>query len=443
MRAKTVRSLIAATLVLGALVSTPLQAAVRLLCGGLIDTRAGKVLGPQSIVVQDQRIAAVEAGVSAAADGDTIVDLSAHTCLPGLIDLHVHLTSQQSPASELERYKLNEADLALRGAHYAEKTLLAGFTTVRDLGAAFNTNIALRDAIAQGLVRGPRIVASGGIATRGGHSDASNAHRADLMRDVESRTDLVSGPDSARDAVRKRYKQRADLIKITATGGVLSVAKSGHNPQWTEEEIRVVVETARDYGMRVAAHAHGAEGAKRAIRAGVHSIEHGTLLDDEAHRLMKERGTWLVPTLLAAQWSYEKAQIDGFFPALVRPKALEIGPQVTATLQRALKNGVKIAFGTDTGVSAHGDNAQEFALMVAAGMAPMAAIRSATVDAAEVIDAADRLGVIEVGRLADVIAVAGDPVADVTVLQRVAFVMKDGVVYKTEDRKLNGALPRR
>jgi imidazolonepropionase-like amidohydrolase len=240
----------------------------------------------------------------------------------------------------------------------------------------------------------------------------------------------VSGPDAARDAVRRRYKQRADLVKITATGGVLSVAKSGQNPQWTEEEVRAVVEAANDYGMHVAAHAHGAEGAKRAIRAGVQTIEHGTLLDDEAHRLMKEHGTYLVPTLLAADWAYQKAQIDGFFPALVRPKALEIGPRARETFERALRAGVRIAFGTDTGVSAHGDNAQEFALMVAAGMAPIDAIRAATMRAAEVVDAADVLGVLESGRLADVIAVEGDPIADVRRLERVAFVMKDGVVYK-------------
>jgi imidazolonepropionase-like amidohydrolase len=249
------------------------------------------------------------------------------------------------------------------------------------------------------------------------------------MQDVEARSDLVSGADSARDAVRKRYKQRADWIKITATGGVLSVAKSGHNPQWTEAEIRAVVETARDYGMRVAAHAHGAEGAKRAIRAGVASIEHGTLLDDEAHQLMKKHGTWLVPTLLANDWVYARAQQPGFFPELVRPKALEIGPRATETFQRALRAAVKIAFGTDTGVSAHGDNAREFELMAAAGMPPLETIRAATVHAAELLQLGDTLGTLEPGKLADVVAVPGNPEKEIALLKRVSFVMRDGVVY--------------
>jgi imidazolonepropionase-like amidohydrolase len=253
--------------------------------------------------------------------------------------------------------------------------------------------------------------------------------RADLMGDPGAREGVVNGPASARKAVRQRYKSGADLIKITATGGVLSVAASGHAPQFTEEEIRAIVATARDYGFKVAAHAHGAEGIKRAVRAGVDSIEHGTLMDDEGIRLMKQRGTWYVPTILAGEWVAEKAKLEGFFPDLVRPKAAAIGPQVRSTFAKAWKAGVRIAFGTDTGVSAHGDNAKEFALMVEAGMPALEAIRAATLGGAALVGAPD-LGAIEAGKLADVIAVPDDPTADVTALQRPLFVMKDGVVYR-------------
>jgi imidazolonepropionase-like amidohydrolase len=422
------RSLVACTAI--AWISAAAPADTLLVCGDVVDARAAKRIGPHTIVVREKQIARVAPGALAAGAGDSAVDLTAHTCLPGLIDLHVHITDEYSERSELERFKLSEADYALRGAHYAEKTLHAGFTTVRDLGAAYDTSIALRDAIQRGIATGPRILAAGqALATRGGHADRSNSFRPDLMHDVEARSDLVSGADSARDAVRNRYKQRADWIKITATGGVLSVAKSGHNPQWTEAEIRAVVETARDYGMRVAAHAHGAEGAKRAIRAGVASIEHGTLLDDEAHELMKKHGTWLVPTLLANDWVYARAQQPGFFPELVRPKALEIGPRATETFQRALRAAVKIAFGTDTGVSAHGDNAREFELMAAAGMPPLETIRAATVHAAELLQLGDTLGTLEPGKLADVVAVPGNPEKEIALLKRVSFVMRDGVVY--------------
>jgi imidazolonepropionase-like amidohydrolase len=281
----------------------------------------------------------------------------------------------------------------------------------------------------QGLVRGPRIFAAGrAIASRGGHADPSNGMREDLALAIADRT--VNGPASARKAVRQRYQDGADLIKITATGGVLSVARSGHAPQFTEDEIRAIVETARDYGLHVAAHAHGAEGIKRAVRAGVHSIDHGTLIDDEGRKLMKQRGTWLVPTIVAGKFVAEQAKLEGFFPELVRPKAAAIGPQTQDAFAKSYRAGVKIAFGTDTGVSAHGDNAKEFAYMVEAGMPPLAAIRSATLATAELLGVTDRLGALEPGKLADVIAVPGDPLADVAVLQRVSFVMKEGAVYK-------------
>jgi imidazolonepropionase-like amidohydrolase len=346
------------------------------------------------------------------------------------MDMHVHLSNQYSARSDVERFRLNAADYAFRSAANAERTLLAGFTTVRDLGAAYNVNIALRNAIAQGVVRGPRVFAAGrALATTGGHADPTNGWRADLMGDPGPAEGVVNGVEDARKAVRQRYKDGADLIKITATGGVLSVSASGHNPQFTEAEIRAVVEAARDYGFHVAAHAHGAEGIKRAVRAGVRSIDHGTLMDDEGIGLMKKHGTWYVPTIVAGKWVAEKAEVPGFFPDLVRPKAAEIGPKIQATFGRAWRAGVKIAFGTDSGVSEHGANAREFEYMVEAGMPPLDAIRSATLATAELLGASDRLGSIEPGKLADVIAVSGDPLQDVKALARVAFVMKEGVIH--------------
>ena len=373
----------------------------------------------------------VEPGYTTPDDDTEVVDLRAHTCLPGLIDSHTHISSQLSQQSYTERFRLNAADYALRAAGYARTTLLAGFTTIRDLGDRYNVTVSLRNAINQGVVIGPRIyTAAKSLATTGGHADPSNGLRMDLSGDPGPRQGVINSSQDARKAVRQRYKDGADLIKITATGGVLSVAKSGHNPQFSEEEIRAVVETAKDYGFRVAAHAHGAEGMKRAIRAGVDSIEHGTLMDEEVMALMKQHGTYYVPTIIAGKWVAEKAEQEGFFPDAVRPKAAAIGPKSQATFARAYQNGVKIAFGTDSGVSPHGQNAKEFAYMVEAGMPPLEAIRSATLEAARLLGQEDRLGTLEAGKLADVIAVPDDPGRDISSLQRVSFVMKDGVMYK-------------
>ena len=268
------------------------------------------------------------------------------------------------------------------------------------------------------------------MATTGGHADPTNGMKFKLMGDPGPAEGVVNGIPDARKAVRQRYKHGADLIKITATGGVLSVAKSGENPQFKEDEIRAIVETAADYDMHVAAHAHGAEGMKRAVRAGVRSIEHGTLMDDETMDLMKERGTYYVPTISAGEFVAEKATVDGYYPEIVRPKAAKIGPQIKNTFQKAHQAGVKIAFGTDSGVSYHGENAKEFLYMVEGGMAPMAAIQSATKVAAELLGIEDALGTIEVGKTADIIAVKGDPIKDISALRDVVFVMKNGVVYK-------------
>ena len=387
--------------------------------GRLIDGVADRVLEEMSVVVSDGEITAVVAGYRSA------------TVMPGFIDLHTHLTSEQRKDSYAQRFRLNEADFAFRSVVYAERTLMAGFTTVRDLGSTRTLAISLRNAIRDGWVKGPRIFAAGKtLASTGGHADPTNGRNRELMGDPGPDDGVVNNPDDAVKAVRQRYKEGADLIKITATGGVLSMATSGQNPQFTETEIRTIVDTARDYGFKVAAHAHGAEGMKRAIRAGVTSIEHGTLMDDEVIHLMKEHGTYYVPTILAGDFVYEMAQIDGYFPDIIRPKALEIGPKISDTFRRAYAAGVKIAFGTDCGVCPHGSNGKEFALMVSAGMPPMEAIQSATLVAAEVIGAEERLGSIEIGKLADLVAVEGDPIADIGLLQKVTFVMKEGVVYK-------------
>ena len=400
--------------------------------GSLVDVEAGEVLGRHTIVVEGERITAVEEGLADPESGDTLIDLSGHTVLPGLMDMHVHLTSQQAgAASYLDRFQENPADLAIKGLMYAERTLLAGFTTVRDVGGETTAILAVRNAIARGDMPGPRIFAATiSLASTGGHGDRTNGMRADLTGDPGPREGIVNGVADARKAVRQRYKEGADLIKITATGGVLSLAKSGQNPQFTEEEMRAIVEAANDYGFMVAAHAHGAEGMKRAIRAGVTTIEHGTYMDEEAFELMKEHGTWFVPTISAGNFVAEKAAVPGYFPEIIRPKAAAIGPVIQETFAKAHRAGVPIAFGTDCGVCPHGSNAQEFLYMVEGGMAPMTAIQSATVVTAKLLDIWEETGSITAGKAADLIAVEGDPIADVTRLQDVRFVMRVGRVHK-------------
>ena len=354
------------------------------------------------------------------------------TVMPGLMDMHVHLSSQHGgPQTYLERFSLNEADYALKAANYAEITLDAGFTTVRNLGDGYHETVSLRNAISKGYATGPRIFTVGkSIATTGGHADPSNGLSHLLRPDVGPKQGVVNGEVEAREAVRSRYQDGADLIKITATGGVLSVAKSGQNPQFMTDELEAIVQTAKDYGMTVAVHAHGKEGMKRAIVAGVDSIEHGTYMDDEVRDLMKQKGTYYVPTILAGKFVADKAKIDGYFPELVRPKAAAIGPLIQNTFEKAHKAGVKIAFGTDSGVSAHGDNAQEFSLMVEAGMSEADAILSATVNSAALLGVSDTLGTLEAGKFADLVAVVGNPLEDITLLESVYFVMKDGKIYK-------------
>ncbi len=397
-------------------------------CGRLLDVKAGVWRERVSITVDN----GVVKSIAPMTTGPGHLDLSAYSCLPGFIDMHVHLTGETQAQVDSLRQALsfNPADTAYRSVPNAERTLKAGFTTVRDLGASVGLNVALKRAIANGSIVGPRMFTSGtSIATTGGHADPTN-NLSEHFGHAMTTTGVVNSPDQAREAVRARYKEGADLIKVTATGGVLSQARSGQNAQFTEDELRAIVTTAKDYGFRVAAHAHGAEGIKRALRAGVDSIEHGTLMDDEAIALFKKHGAWYVPTITAGRYVADKAKVDGYYSALVQPKAAAIGPQIQATFGRAYRAGVKIAFGTDAAVYPHGDNAKEFAYMVEAGMPPLEAIRSATLGAASLLDQSANLGSVEPGFAADIVAVSGDPLRDISVLQQVKFVMKAGVVYK-------------
>ncbi|NEZ03027.1 amidohydrolase family protein [Wenzhouxiangella sp. XN201] len=406
-------------------------------CGSVIDVDAGERLGAHTVVIVDGKVSELQSGHPEWAEDVERVDLSSLTCLPGLMDMHTHITSESSPSAYIERFTLDEADVALRGAQYARRTLEAGFTTVRDLGDSFNASVALRDAIEDGRVPGPRIfTAAKSLATTGGHADPTNAWRQDLAGDPGPREGVLNGVAEARQAVRQRYKDGADLIKITATGGVLSVARSGDNAQFTDEELTAVIETAADYGMHVAAHTHGSEGMKRAVAAGIHSIEHGTYMTDEIMTMMIERGTWYVPTISAGKFVAEKAEEEGYYPPVVADKARRIGPVIQQTFERAHAAGVRIAFGTDCGVCPHGSNAAEFGYMVEVGMSPADALRTATINAAELLGQEEVLGRLQSGYAADLIAVDGNPLEDVSVLNDVRFVMRDGQVFV--DRSVEG-----
>jgi imidazolonepropionase-like amidohydrolase len=399
-------------------------------CGTLIDGISDEPRKNMTIVVEKDKITAIENGFSTPGSNDKTVDLKTRTVTPGWIDMHVHVESETRKGNLADKFILNPADIAFESIKYMNVTLAAGFTTVRDLGGT-GVNVSLRNAINKGLVTGPRIYTAGkSIATTGGHADPTNGYRKDLMGDPGPKEGVINGADEAYQAVRQRYKDGSDLIKITATGGVLSQAKDGANAQFTEEEVKAIVTAAKDYGYKVAAHAHGAEGIKRAIRGGVNSIEHGTFMDDEGIKLMKQYGTWYVPTITAGKSVGDSAKIPGYYTEIVTPKALATGPQIQNTFAKAYKEGVKIAFGTDAGVYKHGLNWLEFTYMIEAGMKPMDAIKSATINAADLLGEKDKLGSIEINKLADIVAVDGDPLKDPQVFGKVAFVMKAGVVYK-------------
>lgn len=399
--------------------------------GNLLDVQSGKMSKDQTIIISGNKIESIAPGfVEPKNAEDKVIDLKKMTLLPGLTDMHVHLESETNPKEYLESFTNNEADIAFNAVGFANSTLMAGFTTVRDLGGT-GVNIALRDAINSGKIAGPRIFTAGkALATTGGHADPTNSMNSKFVGDPGPKEGVVNGSEDAAKAVRQRYKNGADLIKITATGGVLSVAKSSSNPQFTIEEIKAITETAKDYGFHVAAHAHGDEGMQRAILGGVKTIEHGTLMSEETMDLMKKQGVYLVPTITAGKEVTEKATIENYYPALVVPKALEIGPKIQNTFSKAYKKGVPIAFGTDAGVFKHGENAREFFYMVEAGMPALEAIRSATLIPAKILQKENEIGQIAPGFYADIIAVEGNPLQDVKTLQDVKFVMKEGKVFK-------------
>lgn len=393
--------------------------------GKLIDVRVGRVLTDQAILIEGDRIKEVgpAASVGSHAPGARVIDLTNATVLPGLIDCHTHLTGEPNH-NGYAALGISVPREALYGAKNAKLTLEAGFTTVRNVGAGGYTDVALRDAIDAGDVPGPRIDAAGpAVGVTGGHADNNL-----LAPEFHSSADGVAdGVPALINKVREEVKYGASVIKIVATGGVLSKGDSPEATQFSDEEIRAVVAEAHRLGRKVAAHAHGAAGIKQAVSAGVDSIEHGSYIDDEAIRMMKSKGVYLVPTLYLGDWFMENAQRIGV-PDFMIAKAKIVLPAARRNVEHAFKQGVRVAFGTDAAVYPHGLNAREFAVMVKLGLTPMQAIQSATVHAADLLGWSDRIGSIEAGRLADIIAVSGDPIADIATLEKVSFVMKGGQV---------------
>ena len=398
--------------------------------GKMFDSKEGKMLDKMTIIVSGTEIKGVKKGFEIPDIDNIIIDLKDSTVMPGFIDLHVHMESEYNPEKYLNEFTAEESEIAFSSIKFAKRTLMAGFTTVRDLGGS-GVNISLRNAINKGEVIGPRIFTAGkAIGTTGGHADPTNGWKKSIAGDPGPQDGVINGVDDARKAVRERYKNGADVIKITATGGVMSIAKNGQNPQFTIEEIKAICETAKDYDMTVAAHAHGDEGIQRAIKGGVLTIEHGTLLSDESMKLMKEYGTYYVPTITAGKEVAANAKIPGYYDELVVPKALAIGPKIQSTTERAYKAGVNIAFGSDAGVFPHGNNAKEFRFMNEAGIPVIECLQAATIVNSKILSMDSKIGQIKNGFFADIIATKSNPENDIRTLENVIFVMKNGEIYK-------------
>jgi imidazolonepropionase-like amidohydrolase len=399
-------------------------------CGKLIDGTSPAAQTQITIVVEGKTIVDIQKGYTSGTATDKVINLQNKTVMPGLIDCHVHLESQFNKNSAIQGFTLTDADIAYQASVFAKRTLMAGFTTVRDLGGT-GVNISLRKAIRQGLVDGPRVITAGrAISASGGHMDPSDGFRDDAFNHRPGPDEGVAdGKDELIKAVRLQFKRGSDVIKIASTGGVLDLSEDGSGAQFSIDEIKAVVETAKDYGLKVACHAHGAEGIRRAILGGVTSIEHGTFMDDEDIKLAKQYGTWYVPTIIAGKSVADSARMPGYFPPVIARKALEIGPQIQQTFTKAYKAGVKIAFGTDAGVYAHGKNYIEFQYMVEGGMTPMEAIKAATSSAADLLGMSSKIGSIASGKSADIVAVDGDPLLDIKAMKNVSFIMKEGKIY--------------
>ena len=404
-------------------------------CGHLFDSESGRMLGETSITVDGERIRSVQAGAPPA--GVHVIELGNATCLPGLIDSHTHLTEQTSPTQYSDQFRWNAADFAIRSTVYAQRTLMAGFTTVRNVGDNDYDSVALRNAINAGVVPGPRIFTAGvAMGSTGGHADPTDGYRRNLAGDPAAKDGIINSPEDAWKAVREHYKNGVDLIKIMPSGGVLDESASADNAQMTIDEIKAVVSAAHDYGFTVAAHAHGAEAIRRAVIGGVDSIEHGSFMNDEDMKLMKEHGTWLVPTIIAGKYVGEMAEKPGYYPAQVAAKARMVGPIIQATAGKAYKAGVRIAFGTDASVYPHGQNAKEFQYMVEAGMPTAFVLQAATMHAAQLLKHDKDIGSVSAGKFADIIAVQADPLTDITQMMKVEFVMKAGTIYKRDGKSV-------
>jgi imidazolonepropionase-like amidohydrolase len=413
---------------------SPPERVVYIHAGTLLDRPGQRPRGNSTIIVRGGRVESVQDGLVTPPAGAKLVDLRNSFVLPGLIDMHVHIFNDDDKLrARLEQNNRDVEDNLLIGVDNARRTLEAGFTTVRDLGSDVRSITSLRDAIVNGVIAGPTIVAAGrGISIYGGHGDGSNNSNRESTRAVRERADnLCNGADDCRRAVREQISQGADVIKFAATGGVNSNIAGGLNQQMYADEMKAIVETARMFGRKVAAHAHGQNGIKAALEAGVDSIEHGTYSDAETNALFKKSGAWLVPTMVAPYAALAQAQAGARSQATLL-KAQEAVAAHGKNMAGAIRDGVKFAFGTDSGVSDHGKNAAEFARLVQAGMTPANAIRAATLDAATLLGRSDRLGTLEAGKDADIIAVAVSPLDDVTQLEKIRFVMRRGVVHKLD-----------